>query len=91
VFEGPAGVTFHPTRRSGRNGFVVQNFDDQDVSVTVRVPRSLGRNVRFEDRFSGDQIPARAGELVGQPVLEMRVPARGRRWVRPVKASAETP
>jgi hypothetical protein len=91
VFDGPASVTFHPTHRSDRNGFVVQNFNDRHVSVTVRLPRPLGRNVRFEDRFSGEQISARAGDVAGQSVLDMRVPARGRLWVRPLASSAEAP
>jgi hypothetical protein len=83
VFDGPASVTFHPTHRSDRNGFVVQNFNDQDVNVAVRLPRPPGSRVRFEDRLSGERIPARAGDVVGQVVLDMPVPARGRRWVQP--------
>jgi hypothetical protein len=86
VFDGPASVTFHPMRRSGRDGFVVQNFNEQDVSVAVRLPSPLGRNVRFEDRFSGERISARAGDVAGQTVLDMRVPARWRRWVQPMSA-----
>jgi hypothetical protein len=83
-FDGPAGVTFHPTYRSDRNGFVVQNFNEEDVSVTVRLRAPLRQPGRFEDRLSGEQMTARPGEFAGRIVLEMRVPARGRRWLRPI-------
>jgi hypothetical protein len=35
VFDGPSSVTFHPFSATGDAGFMVQNFNAQDVSVTV--------------------------------------------------------
>jgi hypothetical protein len=35
VFNAPSGVTFHPFSATGDAGFVVQNFNAQEASVTV--------------------------------------------------------
>ncbi len=80
VFEGPAGVTYHPSTDAGDGVCVVQNFNDEAVGIGLILP--AGR-IRLVDRFSGMPIPARASRVEDAVRLTFTIPARGRVWVWP--------
>ena len=90
-FEGPAGITFHPTHRVDQEGFVVQNFNERDVGVQVTMSRVPNASLRFTDRFTGQSIVVRVGEAGDRLTLEMRVSARGRRWIQPGSSGQPRP
>jgi len=79
---GPSCVTLHPFSESGDAGFVVQNFNDRDVTVAITVPRRKGRDRRALDRLSGKPASALPTESQGEVLLEIPVPARGRVWIQ---------
>jgi hypothetical protein len=89
VFDSPGGVTFHPFSGSSDAGFVVQNFNAQDVNVAVRMRVGTGGPIGFTDRFSGKLLPSHAIDSGAAVVLDLTVPARGRAWVQ--EASREMP
>jgi len=67
---------------SGESGFVVQNFNDQDVTVTVAVPVRKDSEVRVADRFSGRPIPVLPAPSPGEVLVEIPLPARARAWIQ---------
>ncbi|HNS22179.1 MAG TPA: hypothetical protein PKH24_16865 [Sedimentisphaerales bacterium] len=67
---------------SGRAGFVVQNFSDQDVTVTVTAPLGKHTELRALDRFTGQPLPVLPSESPGEILLRIPLPARGRVWIQ---------
>ena len=88
ILDGPSGVTFHPLSDPANPGFVVQNFNSQDVSVEVRVEVGSGGPIDFADRFTGKRLPFRTTDSRTAVEVDLTIPARGRAWVQ--KASHET-
>ena len=89
AFDGPSGVTFHPLSGSSERGFVVQNFNAQDVNVGIRLQVQAGKPISFTERFSGKPLPIHAIDAGAGVVLDLTIPARGRVWIQ--EASRETP
>jgi len=83
ILEGPSCVTFHPFSPSGDGGFVLQNFNDKAVSMTVTVTGENKRIARFTDGFSGQPVPFSESPSEGRASLRVTLPARGRLWLRP--------
>jgi len=81
VFAGPSCVTFHPLSTSGTTSFVVQNFNDRDVSISVTIPAEAPGPRRFVDRLSGKPISLSVTESNTGLVLSVPLAARGRAWV----------
>jgi len=67
---------------SGDGGFVVQNFNDKDVTVTVRIPWAEDSERHVIDRFSGEPVHRLVTGSEGEILLEILLPARGRVCVR---------
>jgi hypothetical protein len=88
ILDGPSGVTFHPFSGSSDLGFVVQNFNTRDVSVSVRVAAVPGGPVDFTDRFAGKLLPFHTTDSGAAVEVDLTIPARGRAWVQ--EASHET-
>ena len=84
VLNGPSCVTYHPFSDSGNAGFVVQNFSDSEVNVTVTMPMEGDMAVRFIDRFSGKPVARTIAESKAQVMLSLPLAARGRAWVQQV-------
>jgi len=83
VFEGPAGVAYHPFARSKGGVCVVQNFNDEPVEISLVLP---AEGVRFVDRFSGRPIPLHSTPSGAGKRLDIAMGARGRVWVHPTEA-----
>ncbi len=66
----------------GAVGFVVQNFNDQDVTVTVTAPLGKHTELRALDRFTGRPLPVPLSESGGEILLRIPLPARGRAWIQ---------
>lgn len=84
VFAGPSCVTFHPFSTSGNTSFVVQNFNDTDVTISVAIPVETPGPRRFADRFSGKPIASSVTGSDTELVLSVPLAARGRVWVQEV-------
>lgn len=80
VFEGPAGVTYHPFTGAKGGDCVVQNFNDEAVDVSLILS---AERIRLVDRFSGMPIPARAARVEEAVRLTFTMPARDRFWIWP--------
>ncbi len=80
---GPACVTLHPFSTTGRPDFVVQNFNDAEVTVAVMIPREEETAAQFVDRFSGQEISLLPAGNVPSTLLRLSIPARDRVWVQP--------
>ena len=88
IFDGPSGVTFHPLSDPKSPGFVVQNFNTRDASVSLRVAVEPGGPVDFTDRFAGKLLPSHTADSGAAVEVNLTIPARGRAWVQ--EASRET-
>ena len=75
---GPSCVTLHQFSTTGGPDFVVQNFNDTEVTVSVAIPHEEETHARFIDRFSGQEIPLLHDSRASSPVLNLSIPARGR-------------
>ncbi|MEN6575850.1 MAG: hypothetical protein ABFD90_05855 [Phycisphaerales bacterium] len=64
------------------SGFVVQNFNDKDVTVTVTAPIGKDSELHIMDRFSDKPLSIPPTDSAGEVPLEIRLPARGRVWIR---------
>ena len=84
VLDGPNCVTFHPFYPYSDASCVIQNFNDEVVSVTVTIQIQKNKLNQFIDAFTGKPIPTRAIKSKGTISLDLLIPARGRVWVRSV-------
>lgn len=84
VLDGPNCVTFHPFYPYSDASCVVQNFNDEVVSVTVTIQIQENKLNQFIDVFTGKPIPTRATKSKSSISLDLLIPARGRVWVRRV-------
>jgi hypothetical protein len=82
VFDGPACVTYHPFDSAGSRDCVIQNFNNEQVNVTVRVQIQEDGSNKFVEAFSKKAIPVRAGESKNNIALDLSISARGRIWIR---------
>ncbi len=82
-FAGPSCVTLHPFSEPGDAGFVVQNFNDRDVTVTVTLPMRAGNMSVFTDRFSGKPVSFNPAQSETESILQVSIAARGRVRVQP--------
>ena len=87
VFAGPACVTYHPFGSLASGNCVVQNFNDRTVMVTLTLAGRQGEPGRFVDAFSGTHVPFRRTRTGNSVTLALSIPARGRVWVRPERAT----
>jgi len=88
ILDGPSGITLHPLSDPTDPGFVVQNFNRRDVSISVRVEVGPGGPTNFTDRFTGKRLSSRATDARTAVAVDLTIPARGRAWIQ--KASHET-
>ena len=79
--DGPACVTIHPFDDAN---CVVQNFNDEQVKVTVTVQIQENKSNRFIDGFTKKPVPARTANSKSTASLDLLIPARGRIWIRRV-------
>jgi hypothetical protein len=84
VFEGPSCVTFHPLG-SGAESYLIQNYLERSVQVTLTVALGAGRSARFRDAFTGQVVSCLASPLGTSTTLDVAIPARGRVWIQPEK------
>lgn len=81
--SGPTGVTFHPFSNSDKTGFVLQNFNDQEVNIIVTRVATEVQTLEFIDQFSLNRIRAGATGPDGIMAFRVTLPARGRAWIQP--------
>ena len=81
VLDGPACVTIHPF---DDENCVVQNFNDEEMRVTVTIQTQNNKSNRFIDGFTKKPIPARTANSKSTVSLDLLIPARGRFWIRHV-------
>jgi hypothetical protein len=79
---GPSCVTLHQLSTTNGPSFVVQNFNETEVAVSVAISRKGEPLARFVDRFSGREIPLLHDSTASPPVLDLSIPARGRVWIQ---------
>jgi len=84
VFSGPSCVTFHPFHPYSKGNCVIQNFNNEAVSVAVTVQIQENKSNQFIEAFTGKPIPTRATKSKSTISLDLLIPARGRVWVRRV-------
>lgn len=80
AIDGPACVTFHPFASSG--SFVLQNFNDSPVNVTVTIRAGRAKPGQFLEPFSEKSIQALTTSPDGTIALDLAIPSRGRVWIR---------
>ncbi|MGE5294318.1 MAG: hypothetical protein ACM3VT_05770 [Solirubrobacterales bacterium] len=83
---GPSCVTLHQLSTTNGPNFVVQNFNDAEVAVSVAIPHDKETPARFIDRFSECEIPLLHDSRTSSLMLNLSIPARGRIWVQPETA-----
>ena len=83
VFGGPSCVTYHPFGAPDLGHCVIQNFNEEAVAATLTLPTEAAAPSQFVEVFSGRAVPARPAEPRNHTTLDLRIPARGRVWIRP--------
>jgi hypothetical protein len=86
VLDGPGCVTIHPFDEVN---CVVQNFNDEEVSVAVTLQIQANKSNRFIDGLTEKPIPPRTTNSKSTVSLDLLIPARGRVWIRSVDFSAK--
>jgi hypothetical protein len=86
IFEGPSCVTIHPF---ANGDCVVQNFNDEQVKVTITLQFRDKEPKRFIDGFTKKRIPVWVTDSKGNVKLVLPIPARGRVWIRRVDFSTK--
>ena len=81
ILDGPACVTIHPF---ANGDCVVQNFNDEQVNVTVTLNLQDKKAKRFIDGFTKKRILVRTADSKGKTSLNLLIPARDRVWIRRV-------
>jgi hypothetical protein len=81
VLDSPACVTIHPF---DNENCVVQNFNDEQVKVTVTIQIQNNKSHQFVDGFTKKPIPARTATSKNAISLDLLIPARARIWIRRV-------
>jgi hypothetical protein len=87
AFDGPSGVTYHPFDSLASGNCVIQNFNDEPVSVTLTVPIQEDKPGQFVEAFSSRPIATRPTASKNNIALELSIRARGRVWVRRAESS----
>jgi len=90
VLDGPNCVTFHPFHPYSDASCVIQNFNDEVVSVTVTIQIQENKSNQFIDAFTGKPIPTRATKSKSTISLDLLIPARGRVWIKRVDFQSKT-
>jgi hypothetical protein len=85
VFEGPSCVTLHPLRGSGAENYLIQNYNERPVQVTLTVQIRAGQSARFRDVFTSQVVSNRDSASETSTKLDVAIPARGRVWIQPEK------
>jgi hypothetical protein len=81
VLDGPACVTIHPF---DDENCVIQNFNNEEVRITVTIRIQGDKSHRFIDGFTKKPIPARTANSKSTLSLDLLIPARDRVWIRRV-------
>jgi hypothetical protein len=79
VLDGPACVTIHPFVNGD---CVVQNFNNEEVKITVTLQLQDRKSKRFIDGFTKKRIRSRTADYKANVSLDMIIPARDRVWIR---------
>ena len=82
TFDGPSCVTYHPFASSCSGSYVIQNFNNKTVNVTVSVQIQKGKSNKFVEAFSGNPIPTRINKPKNHNALDLSIPSRSRIWIR---------
>jgi len=88
VFDGPSCVTFHPFYPYTDGSCVIQNFNDEPVTVTLTIQIREGKSNQFREALTGRPISGRATKSKSNIALDLLIPARGRVWIQ--RADDET-
>jgi hypothetical protein len=81
VLDGPACVTIHPF---DDENCVIQNFNNEEVRITVTIRIQGDKSHRFIDGFTKKPISARTANSKSTLSLDLLIPARDRVWIRRV-------
>ena len=79
VLDGPACVTIHPF---ANGDCVVQNFNNEEVKITVTLQLQDRKSKRFIDGFTKKRIHSRTANYKANVSLDMLIPARDKVWIR---------
>lgn len=85
MLDGPSCVTLHQLADRGRAAsYVIQNFNEQAVPVTLTVPLATTSSSHYRDGFTGRDIACDTRESQTGGKLTLEIPPRGRIWVQHV-------
>ncbi|NQV35063.1 MAG: hypothetical protein HQ515_20380, partial [Phycisphaeraceae bacterium] len=81
VFDGPAGVTYHPFGAFASGHCVIQNFNDKPVTITLTLPIQDAGPTQFVEALSGKPVSVRPTGPKTR-TLPLPIPPRDRVWIR---------